>query len=60
MALTGEEYELIDGCIENEGFDYCFVHYSEFSEIKDKKFHKLRLKYLDARGDLAEYIGIED
>lgn len=58
--LSNEDFETIDCMIDNEGFDYSFKHYSEFPEIKDKKFHKLRLKYLSARDALAEYIGIED
>jgi len=59
-VLSNEEFELVDGCIDNEGFDYTFVHYSEFDQIEDKEFHQLRLNYLAARDALAEYIGIED
>lgn len=58
--LSNEEFNTIDGCVDNEGFDYTFKHYSEFPEIKDKKFHNLRREYLAARDALAEYIGIED
>ena len=43
-----------------EGFDYAFIHYSDFKEIKDKKFHELRLAYVKARNDLAKYIGLEE
>ncbi len=46
--------------VENEGFDYAFVHYSSFEEIKDVEFHKLREKFKQARKELAEYIGFED
>lgn len=46
--------------IDNEGFDYTFQHYSHFGEIKDEEFHKLRVAYVQAAKDLAEYIGLED
>jgi len=42
--------------IKQEGFDYCFMNYSNFEEIKDKKFHKLRKKYIKAHKKLEEYI----
>lgn len=42
--------------IENEGFDYCFRHYSNFEEIDDVEFHRLRLAYISAANELEEYI----
>lgn len=54
-----EAKELLE-TVENEGFDYCFAHYSEFKEIDDSEFHTLRLKYKQARQNLIEYLGIED
>jgi hypothetical protein len=42
--------------MENEGFHYCFKHYSRFEEIKDEKFHELRLAYLEAADALKKYI----
>jgi len=47
-------------CIENEGFDYAFHGYSNFDEVKNEEFHKLREAYLAARKALAEFLGIED
>ena len=46
--------------IDHEGFDYCFVHYSDFKNIKDERFHKLRDAFVTARQKLADYIGFED
>lgn len=40
----------------DEGFDYCFRYYSDFDEIKDKKFHNLRLAYIKAAEDLEQYV----
>lgn len=42
--------------VEIEGFDYAFRHYSSFSEVKDKKFHALREKYVAAAEALEAYI----
>lgn len=52
--------ERIQNIIDNEGFDYTFVCYDDFKYIKDKKFHTLRLKYLNARQALLEYLEIEE
>jgi len=60
MCLSVDDLSNINDCIECEGFDYCFVHYTDFSDITDKKFHELRNKYLDARTKLADYIGFEE
>lgn len=42
--------------MQHEGFDYCFRHYSSFEEIKDEKFHKLRLKYIEIAEELETYV----
>lgn len=52
-----EKYD-VSVSVENEGFDYCFDGYSDFEEIKDPEFHKLRLEYLEAKTNLAKYIEI--
>jgi hypothetical protein len=46
----------VKSCIHNEGFDYCFQSYSNFHEVKDEEFHKLRLAYLNAAKALEEYV----
>lgn len=46
--------------VENEGFDYAFVHYSDFKEVKSKEFHELREKFLEARKALADFIGFDE
>jgi len=40
----------------SEGFDYCFRFYSNFEEIKDKKFHELREAYKKIANELDDYI----
>jgi hypothetical protein len=36
--------------------DYCFKHYSDFEEIEDKEFHKLRKAYIKASENIEEYV----
>lgn len=57
--MTGLELDEVRGRVDNEGFHYAFIHYSDFDEVKDKKFHKLRKAYIKATNDLATYIGLE-
>jgi hypothetical protein len=39
-----------------EGFHYCFKHYSNWEEIKDEKFHQLRTEYLNISNQIEEYV----
>ena len=48
--------EYVDGCMQNEGFFYCFDSYSEFTEVKDEEFHRLRKAFLDAGEALRKYV----
>lgn len=58
--MNGKQVRVIADRVELEGFDYAFVHYSDFNEIKDEEFHKLRVAFLTARTALIDYIGLED
>jgi hypothetical protein len=58
--MTGKEFKDVWDRIDQEGFDYTFVHYSKFDEIKDKRFHKLREAYLLARKNFIDYLGWEE
>ena len=49
-------FSYVKSRINQEGFDYCFIHYSEFFELKDKKFHKLRLNYIKSQQELKKYV----
>jgi hypothetical protein len=57
--MTEEELQNVRDTVEGEGFDYAFMNYSDFSEIEDEEFHKLREAYVDATRALAEYIGVD-
>lgn len=55
--MKASELEYVKDTIECEGFDYAFVDYSDFSEVKDEEFHKLREAYMKAAEELREYVG---
>jgi hypothetical protein len=57
--MTKEELEnwhRVHYRMDEEGFQYCFESYSHWHEIKDEKFHELRLAYLNSAKVLREYI----
>jgi hypothetical protein len=56
--MNKNDAEDVLSIINNEGFDYAFMHYTSFKEIKDKKFHKLRRDYIKAQKNLEEYIEV--
>jgi hypothetical protein len=51
-----EEWGHVYYRMKNEGFYYCFKHYSRFEEIKDEEFHRLKMNYLQSANELEEYI----
>jgi hypothetical protein len=54
--MKQEERDCILFKIENEGIDDTFNSYSDFYDIDDMVFHRLRLNYIHARKQLEEYI----
>ena len=55
MSLL-EDFADLKSRMNQEGFHYCFKHYSNFSDIEDQEFHKLRKAYLSAADKLEKYI----
>lgn len=55
--MTKAEREYVRDTIENEGFDYAFEHYSDYDDVYDNEFHRLRKAYLEARKALEDYVG---
>lgn len=64
--MTGEETNKLESQLEHwinvnyrmdeEGFEYCFKHYSSFSEIRDEEFHKLRLSLLSDMNKMRQLV----
>ena len=50
--------EYMESKIQNEGFHYAFIGYSNFEEVEDKRFHELRLQYIESTKQLGEYMDI--
>jgi hypothetical protein len=58
--MNGKELDYVRDTIENEGFGYAFIDYSDFADIKDEEFHRLRKLYVEAHEKLAAYLGIDN
>jgi len=58
--MKAEDREKVAQRVDQEGFDYTFIHYSRFEEIKDKRFHELRGQYIQAAEKLRKYLKIEE
>jgi hypothetical protein len=56
MALKKLERNYVNDTIDNEGFDYAFCDYTDFNEIEDAEFHRLREAYVAASKALKAYI----
>ena len=62
MEKIDKLYEQLDNFqyvrvkMRDEGFDYCFRHYSSFEEVEDEKFHSLRESYRKIAEELEEYV----
>ena len=56
MDNTKEGFESCKYRMKEEGFHYCFTSYSNWNDIKDEEFHKLREAYLDSAKRLEQYI----
>lgn len=51
-----EKWENVKYRMREEGFHYCFKHYSSFNEIDDEKFHELRKSYLKISSEIEKYV----
>lgn len=51
-----ENWEYVKYKMDEEGFHYCFVHYSNFEEIKDEEFHRLRKEFIKYSKELEKYV----
>lgn len=59
MKTELEEWESVQYRMDEEGISYCFEGYSNWEEIKDEKFHELRLAFLFTMQELREYINTQ-
>ena len=59
--MRGEELDLryVVETVENEGFYYAFRDYSDFKEVEDEEFHRLRMEFLKAGERLGKYLRVD-
>jgi len=57
--MRPKDVKYVHETIDNEGFDYAFVNYSDYEDIKDEEFHKHRLEFLAARKKFVEFLGLD-
>ena len=57
--MKPKELDYVRGTIENEGFFSAFRDYSEFADVKDEEFHRLRKNLLNAAKELGEYLNVD-
>jgi hypothetical protein len=58
--MKAKDLDYIRACVDTDGFDYAMNDYSDYKEIEDAEFHKLRLAYAQSRKALAEYLNLEE
>ena len=51
-----EDWAKVQYRMDNEGFEYCFVHYDTFDYIKNQEFHKLRLETIAKMEELRKMV----
>lgn len=51
-----DKWEMVRYRMDDEGMEYCFRHYSSFSEIKDEEFHSKRRKLLNLMVEMEQLV----
>ena len=54
--MTNRTLDNVAWSMDQEGIDYCFRNYSDFPEVKDTEFHRLREAYIAAADALENYV----
>lgn len=60
--LSKSEIKTLIGKIQTEGFDYCFIDYSDWEEIKSNEFQEKLKAFKSARENFVAFLqgqGIE-
>jgi len=54
--MSENPYIALLGVIEWESFDYALRHHSNWNEIEDEEFHRLRNAYVEAGSKLEAWV----
>ena len=57
--MKAKDLDRIREKVEEEGLYYTFVHYSDFEDVQDDIFHKLRKRFENAARELSEYLNVD-
>jgi hypothetical protein len=55
--MSPDERKRVLDDVEHEGMHYTFASYDDYEQIRDPKFHELRIAYLRASRELLAYLG---
>jgi DNA-directed RNA polymerase subunit F len=57
-----DKWAMVQYRMEDEGMEYCFIHYSSFQEIQDEEFHTLKNQLVDLMNQMEQFVAnkIED
>jgi hypothetical protein len=58
--MTAKELDYVRQTIDQEGFDYAFVDYSDYPNIQDEEFHRLRKAYVEAHKALYDFLNMDE
>jgi DNA-directed RNA polymerase subunit F len=51
-----DKWVMVQYRMEDEGMEYCFRHYSSFSEIQDEEFQTLKNQLLELMGRMDQMV----
>ena len=58
--MNQEDLEYVQDIIKHDGFERTLLFCTDFPEIDDPEFHRLRQKFLNARYALLDYLDLEE
>ena len=51
-----DQWKMVRYRMDDEGMEYCFRHYSSFSDIENDEFHRLRLNLIHLMDQMEQFV----
>ena len=51
-----DKWEMVRYRMDDEGMEYCFRHYSSFSDIEDEEFHTLKNQLVELMNQMEKFV----
>jgi hypothetical protein len=51
-----DQWKMVRYRMDDEGMEYCFRHYSSFSDIENDEFHRLRLNLIQLMDQMEQFV----